>query len=118
MPKIRVKRKKRRGSFLSRYNFAQAGRDTINTGLNTIKRIDPSLIENAKKNQQGIAQILGQSGKELGRVSPVILKKAIERKLLHKTPFRLLEKFSRKKNMYVFRKLDIIKRKLPTKSQG
>ena len=49
MPKIRVKRKKRRGSFLSRYNFAQAGRDTINTGLNTIKRIDPSLIENSKK---------------------------------------------------------------------
>ena len=52
MPKIKVKRKKRRGGFLSRYNFGQAGQDTINTGLNTIKRIDHSLIENAKKKDQ------------------------------------------------------------------
>ena len=51
----------------------------------------------SKATEKGIAQILGQSGKELGRVSPVILKKAIEQKLLHKTPFRLLGKFSRKK---------------------
>ena len=72
----------------------------------------------SKATEKGIAQILGQSGKELGRVSPVILKKAIEQKLLHKTPFHLLGKFSRKKNMYVFRKLDIIKRKLPTNNQG
>ena len=49
MPKIKVKRKKRRGGFLNRHNFAQAMRDTINTGLNTIERIDPSLTENAKK---------------------------------------------------------------------
>ena len=49
MPKIKVKRKKRRGGFLSRHNFAYAMRDAINTGLNTIKRIDPSLTENAKK---------------------------------------------------------------------
>ena len=49
MPKIKVKRKKRRGIFLSRHNFAQAMRDAINTGLNTIERIDPILTENAKK---------------------------------------------------------------------
>ena len=51
----------------------------------------------SKATEKGIAQILGKSGKELGRVTPVILKKAIEQKLLHKTPFRLLGKLSRKK---------------------
>ena len=90
MPKIKVKRKKRRGSFLSRYNFTQTGRDTINTALNTIKRTDPSLIENTKKKiskatEKGIAQIIGQGGKELGRVTPVILKKAIEQVIAQKT---------------------------------
>ena len=49
MAKIKVKRKKRLGGFLSRHNFAQAMRDATNTGLNTIERIDPSLTENAKK---------------------------------------------------------------------
>ena len=49
MPKIKVKRKKRRCGFLSRQNFASAMPDAINTGLNTIERVDPSLTENAKK---------------------------------------------------------------------
>ena len=49
MPKIKFKRKKRCGGFLSRRNFAQAMRDAINTGLNTIERVDPSLTKNAKK---------------------------------------------------------------------
>ena len=98
-------------------------RDAINTGLNTIERIDPSLTENAKKKigkatEKRTAQIIGQSEKELERVTPVILKKAIEQKLLQKIHFRLIGKLSRKKNMCVFKKLNIIKRKLPTKNQG
>ena len=68
--------------------------------------------------EKGIAQIIGQSEKELERVTPVILKKAIEQKLLQKIHFRLIGKLSRKKNMCVFKKLNIIKRKLPTKNQG
>ena len=93
-------------------------RDAINTGLNTIERIDPSLTENAKKKEERIVQIIGQSEKELERVTPVILKKAIEQKLLQKIHFRLLGKLSRKKNMCLCKKLNIIKRKLPTKKQG
>ena len=88
--------------------------------MNTIKRLDPSLIENATKKigkatENDIAQIIGKSGKELERVTPVILKKAIEK--LHKTSFRRLGKLSRKK-VSVFRKLNIIKSKFPTKNQG
>ena len=49
MPKIKVKRKKQRGGFLSRHNFALAMRDAMNTGLNNIEIIDPSFTENAKK---------------------------------------------------------------------
>ena len=72
--------------------------------MNTIKRLDPSLIENATKKigkatENDIAQIIGKSGKELERVTPVILKKAIEK--LHKTSFRRLGKLSRKKNVRI-----------------
>ena len=88
--------------------------------MNTIKRLDPSLIENATKKigkatENDIAQIIGKSGKELERVTPVIFKKAIEK--LQKTSFRQLGKLSRKK-MSVLRKLNIIKSKFPTKNQG
>ena len=72
--------------------------------MNTIKRLDPSLIENATKKigkatENDIAQIIGKSGKELERVTPVILKKAIEK--LHKTSFRRLGKRSRKKDVRI-----------------
>ena len=72
--------------------------------MNTIKRLDPSLIENATKKigkatENDIAQIIGKSGKELERVTPVILKKAIEK--LHKTSFRRLGKLSRKKDVRI-----------------
>ena len=56
----------------------------------------------SKATEKEIAQIIGKSGKELGRATPVILKKAIEQKLLHKTPFRLLGKFSRKKKICMY----------------
>ena len=70
--------------------------------MNTIKRLDLSLIENATKKigkatKNDIAQIIGKSGKEWERVTPVILKNAIEK--LHKTSFRRLGKISRKKNV-------------------
>ena len=123
MPKIKVKRKKRRGGFLNRNNFAQAMRNAVNTGLSTIEIIDPSFTENAKQKigkatEKRVVQIIGQSEKELERVTPVTLKKIIEQKLLQKIHFRLLGKLSRKKNMCVFKKLNIIKRTLPRKSQG
>lgn len=74
-----------------------AGRDTINTGLNTFKRIDPGLVENAgnkiDKVTKKILQIMSQGGKELERVTPIIHKEAIGQ--LYRTPFGLLGKFAR-----------------------
>ena len=75
MPKIKVKRKKRRGGFLSRHNFAQAMRDAINTGLNNIERIDPCFTENAIKR---LARLLK-------RVTPVILKKLLNKAIAKNT---------------------------------
>ena len=50
MPKIKVKKKqKKRGGFLKRYDFAQTGRHTTKTDLDTFKRIDRGLTENVEE---------------------------------------------------------------------
>ena len=54
------RKRKQRGGFLNRYDFAYAGRDTVK-----------------------------QASKELQRIGPGLLKKAIEE--LYQTPFRMLE---------------------------
>ena len=60
------RKKKQRGGFLNRYDFAYAGRDTVS-----------------------------QAGKELERIGPALIKKAVEE--LYQTPFRLLETAGKKK---------------------
>ena len=45
MPKRKFRKRRQAGGFLNRYDFVCAGQDTINTGLNTFKRIVPGLIE-------------------------------------------------------------------------
>ena len=77
-------------------------RDAINTGLNTIERIHPSLTENAKKKigkatEKRTAQIIGQSEKELERVTPVILKKLLNESYCKKYIFTYLVNFHVKK---------------------
>ena len=52
-----------------------------------------------KVTEKGIAKIVSQRGKQLERVTTIILKKAIEK--LHKTSFRRLGKLSRKKNICI-----------------
>ena len=61
------RKKKQRGGFLNRYNFAYASRDTVS-----------------------------QAGKELERIGPGLIKKAVEE--LYQTPFRLLETIGKKKH--------------------
>ena len=76
--KGKARKRTQRGGFLNRYDFPYAGGNTINTGLNTFKRI---------------ALVISQARKELKRFAPFILKRAIEQ--LHTTPFCLLGKFAR-----------------------
>ena len=83
------------GGFLNRYDFAYAGRDTVNQ----VGKIAPKIINQAtgeinKIAQQRIDQIIIRSGgAEIERVVPKIIKGAIEE--VYKTPFRLLGNFGK-----------------------
>ena len=46
MSKKRRRKNKRKGGWLNRYDYAYARRDTVITGLNTLKRIAPGLTQN------------------------------------------------------------------------
>ena len=82
------------GSFLNRYDFTYAGRDTANQ----VGKITPGIIKNASSEinniaQQRINQIINQGGEEVERMLPNILKGAIED--VYQTPFCLLGNFGR-----------------------
>ena len=77
------------GRFLNRYDFAYAGRDTVNQ----VGKIAPGIINKATSDinkiaQQRIDQAIRTGGAEIERVAPKIIRGAI--KEVYKTPFRLL----------------------------
>ena len=81
-------------AFLNRYDFAYAGRDTVNQ----FGKIALGLIKNASSEinniaQQTINQTISQGGKEIEKVLPNIFRETIED--VYQTPFRLLGKFGR-----------------------
>ena len=95
----RVRRKKQKGGFLNRYEFAYAGRDTINQAFKNIDKSAPPLTNNlsAELNkilEQRTNQIITQGGAELRQIGPKLLRGAIED--AYKTPFRLLGDFGKK----------------------
>ena len=88
------KRKRQKGGFLIRYDFAYAGRDTVNQ----VGKIAPKIIQQAtgeidKIAQNRINQIIRSGGSEVERVLPKILRGAIED--VYKTPLRLLGNFGK-----------------------
>ena len=105
-------RKQRRG-FLSRYDFAYAGRDSVNQAAHDVKKIAPELIDKTFDRVRDIApnpirktsreldaiaakkinQLTYNTGKEVQRIAPGLITGAIEE--LCKTPFRLLGQFGR-----------------------
>ena len=98
------KRKRQLGGFLKRYDFAYAGRDTVNQAV----KVAPGVIKVATNDINEIAkdrinQIISQGGKEVARVLPKILRGTIED--VYQTPFRLLSNFGKQQ-------LDKIKRKI------
>ena len=82
------------GSFLNRYEFSYAGRDTVNQAA----KVAPSIINATNEinniTQQGFDQIISQGGKEIKRVLLRILRGAIEN--VYQTPFSLLGDFGKK----------------------
>ena len=92
--KIGRKRKRQAGGFLNRYDFAYAGRDTVNQ----VAKVAPGVIRAAANDinniaQERINQIISQGGKEVERVLPKILRGAIED--VYQTSFRLLGNFGK-----------------------
>ena len=90
------KRKKRQtGRFLSRYDFAYAGRNVVNQA----GKVAPSIINKATSDinkiaQERIDQAIRTGGAEVERIAPKIIRGAIEE--VYKTPFRLLGNLGKK----------------------
>ena len=111
----RYRSRKQRGCFLSRYDFAYAGRDSVNQAAYHVKKIapklidktfdrardlSPELIDKASRDLDMIAarrinQLTYNTGREVHRIAPGLIKGAIEE--LYRTPFRLLGQCGRNK---------------------
>ena len=92
--KIYRETKRQSGKFLNHYDFAYAGKDTVNQAA----KVAPSMIKNAGNEinniaKQRIDQIITQGGKEEERVLPKILRRAIED--VYQTSFRMLGNFGK-----------------------
>ena len=102
------KKRKQKGGWLNRYDFAYAGRDSVNQAAYHVDKIAPKLIDKAFDRARGLApQIISRGSRELDaiaarcinqltrttaneiqRIAPGIIRGAIEE--VYKTPFRLL----------------------------
>ena len=75
------------GGFLNRYDFAYAGRDTVNQVGKVVPKIITQTTGEIKKiAEQRINQIIRSDSSEIERVAPKIIRGAIEE--ANKTPFR------------------------------
>ena len=102
--KKRKTSRRQTGGFLNRYDFAYAGRDTVNqAGKVAPKPISQATGEINKFSQQRIDQVIHSGGPEIERVAPKIIKGAIEE--VYKTPFRLLGNLGKKQFQKIKRKL-------------
>ena len=96
--------KRQRGGFLNRYDFAYAGRDTVNQAA----KVAPGVVKVATNDinkiaEQRINQIISEGGREMERVLPKILRGAI--KDVYHMSFRLLGNFGKQQLKKITRKI-------------
>ena len=110
MAKSRRKKRKRKqkGGCLSRYDFAYAGRDSVNQAAHHIKKIAPNLIRQSSKELDAIAsrrinQLTRNTTDEIKRIASGLIRGAIEK--VYETPFRLLGNFGTNKYNQLKKKL-------------
>ena len=89
---LKYRRKRQRGGFLNRYDFADAGRDTINQASKQLNVLVPKLLDQLTT---GLNEVSANRVNQLKQMAPGLIKGAVEE--LYKTPFRLLEKTGKKK---------------------
>ena len=97
--KQRRGRRKQRGGFLNRYDFAYANRVTVNQAMKGLDTLAPKLINQASKEidkivEARIRQVINSSGQQIQKIAPQVVRGAIED--VFKTSFRLLGKLWRK----------------------
>ena len=123
MGRRRRRTRKQKGGWLSRYDFAYAGRDSVNQAAYHVNKIAPKLIDKSFDRLRNLApQVISRSSRELDaiaarrinqltrttanevqRIAPGIIKGAIEE--VYKTPFRLLGRFGTNKYNQLKKKL-------------
>ena len=122
--KQRRGRRKQRGGFLNRYDFAYAGQETSNAinqenkcrktrnqAMKSLDNLAPKLINQASKEIDKIAevrikQVINSGGQQIQKMAPQIYREAIED--VYKTPFRLLGKLGKQIFSQLKRKLSKI----------
>ena len=88
------------GGFLNRYDFAYAGKDTVDQAMKGLNSLEPRLIKQTSEEmgrlaQHRIKQIIDEDNQQVGRIAPKIICCGI--KNVYKTLFRLLGSFGRNK---------------------
>ena len=104
----RKRKRKQKGGWLNRYDFAYAGRDSVNQAAYHMKKIAPNLIRQSSKELDAIAsrrinQLTNNTANEIKRIAPGLIRGAIEE--VYKTPFRLLGNFGTNKYRQLKKKL-------------
>ena len=104
-------RRKQRGGFLNRYDFAYAGGDTVNQSMKRLVTLAPKLISQVSKEIDKIAearirQAINSSGQQIQKITPQIIRGAIED--IYKIPLRLLGKLGKQRFSQLKRKLSKI----------
>ena len=89
-------RKRQRGGFLNRYDFAYAGRDTVNQASKHLNVLAPKLVDQiTNRAKTGLDKISATRIEQIKQIAPGLIKGAVEE--LYKTPFRLLGNMGKKK---------------------
>ena len=102
--KKRKIKKKQVGGFLNWYDFAYAGRDTVNqVGKIASKILTQATEEINKIAQDRIDQIIRSGGAEVERIARKMIRGVIEE--VYKTPFRMFGNFGKEPFQKIKRKL-------------
>ena len=92
---LRHGRKRHRGSFLNRYDFAYAGKDTVNQATKNLDKLAPKLLDQLMNRATTGLDNIAKRIEQIKQIAPGLIKGAVEE--MYKAPFRLLGNMGKKK---------------------